>query len=110
MIAFQVLPDALLGIADGVGQFYFREIMSIKAFDVILVSGGHRLLGLDDFKIIRDSSGETVPRLRQRLLGQIDRTARYFHLLGGGIQIEQSRPDFVIDSATQIAELGTRLL
>jgi hypothetical protein len=60
LIAFQIAPDALFGIADGVGQFDFREIMSIKALNKALVCSGNGLLGLYDFQIIRNSGGEAI--------------------------------------------------
>src|ERR1051326_5609802 len=95
LIAFQILPDPLFGIADGVGQFYFREIMSIKTLDVILMGRGHCFLRLDNFQVICNARAETVLRLCERLFGQVYGAACHLDLLGGGIQVEQSGPNFV---------------
>ena len=58
--AFQISPYALFGIADGIRKFDLREIMSIKTLNIALVCGGHSLLGLDDFQIIRHSGAEAI--------------------------------------------------
>ena len=92
------------------GQFDLREIMGIKALNIALVSAGHGFLRLHDFQIVGYAGGEAILRLRECLFRQIDRTASHFHLLGGGVQIEQRGADFVIDAAAEIAELRTRLL
>src|ERR1051326_4773670 len=63
LIAFQILPDPLFGIANGVGQLYFREIMSIKTLDVILMGRGHCFLRLHNFQIVCHAGSETILRL-----------------------------------------------
>src|SRR6516164_6418405 len=49
LIAFQIKPDTVFGVADGIGQFDFGEIMSIKTLDITFVSRGNRFLSLHDF-------------------------------------------------------------
>ncbi len=70
LIAFQISPDALFGIADGVRQFDLREIMSIKTLNITLVGAGNRFLRLHNLQIIGNAGGKSILRLRQRLLGQ----------------------------------------
>ncbi len=110
LIAFQISLDALFGIADGVRQFNFCEIVGVKTLNITLVRAGHGFLRLHNLQIIRDSGSEAVLRLCESLLCQIDRTARDFNLLGGGIQIEQRGADFVVNPAAKVAQLRARLL
>src|SRR5260370_39971371 len=83
--------------------------MSIKTLNKAFVRAGNGFLGLHNFQIIGDSGGKAILRLSQRLFGQFDGTAGDLDLLGRGIKIEQGRTDFVIDAATQIAQLRANL-
>src|ERR1700747_1238287 len=58
MIAFQILPDASFGVADGVGQFDFCQVMSIKTLNIAFMRRGNGFLRLHDFEIIGNSSAE----------------------------------------------------
>ena len=110
LIAFQISPDALFGIADGIRQFDFCEIMSVKTLNVTFVGAGDGFLRLHNFQIIRHAGSKSVLRLRDGLLGQFHRTACDLYLLGGSVQIQQSCADFIIDPAAKIAQLGASLL
>src|SRR5215472_7361762 len=68
LIAFQISLNALFGIANGVSQFDFREIMSIKTLNIAFVRVGNGLLRLHHFEVVGHASRETVLRLRERLL------------------------------------------
>src|SRR6202049_2763922 len=102
LIAFQILFDAMLRVADSVGQFDFREVVGVKTLNVTFMSAGNRLLRLHHFQIVGDPCGETILRLSECLLRQIDGTTCYGHLLGGSVQVEQGATDFIVDTAAQV--------
>src|SRR6202790_520322 len=110
LIAFQILFDATLRVADSVGQFDFREVVGIKTLNVTLVSAGKRLLRLHYFQIVGHPGGKTILRLSECLLRQIDGTARHGHLLGGSVQVEQGATDLIVDTAEQVSQLRASLL
>src|ERR1700733_9130012 len=84
--------------------------MGVQAFDIAFVSTSERFLRLHDFQIVGNAGGKAILRLGKCLLCQIDRTACHSYLLGGGIEIEESSADFVIDASPEIRQLRTRLL
>src|ERR1035438_2397107 len=108
--AFQIFFDAMLGVADSVRQFNLREIVGVKTLNVSFVCAGNRLLRLDHFQVVCHPCGKAILRLREFLLRQIDGTTRDCNLIGGSVQIEQGGANFVIDAASQISQLRTRLL
>ena len=65
--------------ADGLRDRNFRQIKSVKAGDVGLVRRGHGFLRLDDLEIVGDAGPETVLRLDQRLVGEVDVTLGHPH-------------------------------
>ncbi len=99
----------MLGIADGISQFDFREIVSIKTFDVVLVGAGDGLLRLHDFQIICHSGGKAVLRLSERLFRQFDRATSDLDLLSGCVKIEQCGAYLVVNLAAEVAQLRTNL-
>ena len=64
------------------------------------MGSGNRFLRLHNFQVVCNAGGKSILRLRQRLLRQIDRTPRHFHLLRSCIQIEKRSPHLVVDAAT----------
>ena len=74
------------------------------------MSSSDRFLRLDNLQVIGDSCRESILRLCQGLLCEIDGAACDFDLLGGCIQIKQRGSDFVVDLAAQIAQLRASLL
>src|SRR5579864_6337415 len=109
LMAFQISLYALFGIANRVSQFDFREIMSIKTLNITFVSVGDGLLGLHDFQVVSDACRETVLRLRERLLGQIDGTACHFDLLGRRIQVKHGGANLVVDLPAKVSQFRTCL-
>ena len=70
----------MLGIADGVRQFDFREIMSVKTLNKTLVGSGDGFLRLHHFQVVSNSRGEPVLGLGERLFGRrIDYVLRHAH-------------------------------
>ena len=67
-------------------------------------------LGLDDFDRVRDAGDETVARLIESLLRQIDVAPGHFDLLGRLLQIKKCGADIRIDLGTQIFEALAALL
>src|ERR1700681_473504 len=110
LIAFRILFDAMLCVADSVGQFDFREVVGVKTLNVTFMSAGNRLLRLHHFQIVGDPCGETILRLSECLLRQIDRTTCHGHLLGGSVQVEQGGADLIVDTAAKVSQLRTSLL
>ena len=74
--------------------------MSIKTLDVTLVRGGHGLLGLNHFQIIRNPGAEAILRLDKRLLCQIHRAAGYLDLLR---YPRNRRDEFALSAPTPVA-------
>src|SRR5208337_2916499 len=64
---------------------------------------------LDDFQVIGNASGESVTRLCERLLRQINGTLRDLDLLGGRFQVEQSVANILINLPAYIGQLRLRL-
>src|SRR5215469_15847373 len=62
--AFQISPDALFGITDGVRQFYFGQIMSIKTLDITFVRGSDCFLRLHNLEIVGYARSKTILGLR----------------------------------------------
>src|ERR1700722_4824301 len=110
LIAFQILFDALFGVADGVRQFHLRKIVEIETLNITLVSAGDGFLRLYHFQIVGYPGGEAILRLRESLFRQFHGTASHIDLLRRGIQVEQRGAHLVVDSAGQVPELRPRLL
>jgi hypothetical protein len=67
---------------------------------------GHRFLRLHHLDVARDAGGETVPRLRQLLRGQLTRFQRTLALCGRRLQVEECHSDVVVNLCFQVLGFG----
>ena len=68
------------------------------------MGAGDEFLRLHDFDGVSDASGEAIPRLEERFLGQINIAAGNFHLLGRGLQVENCSAHVGVDLCAEIIE------
>ena len=102
--------DSLLGAAQRPRQTDLRQIVSIERGDQIVVGGRDRFLRLHHFDVVRHAGREPVPRLHQRLIGQIQIILRHGHLIGCGANVQKRRANLVIDLAREIGQFILSLL
>src|SRR5579862_8436522 len=69
LLSLEIFLNALFSDAKRAGQGNSREIIIVETRDVLLVSAGDELLGLNDLDRVGDAGGEAVARLSERFFG-----------------------------------------
>ena len=110
VVALQIKLHTLFRKAHCPRQRNLREIVRVQAGNVIRVRRGHGFLRLHDFEIVRDARIESILRLLQRLIGQVDRTSRDFNLFRGRLQIQHRGSHVGIDLRPKTVQLLPTLL
>jgi hypothetical protein len=76
--------------------------MPVRRVNIIRVRRHDRLLRLHYLNVIRHARREAVPRLGQRLVRQFHVSLSYRYLIRRRTQIQQRRPNLLIDLTLQI--------
>ena len=84
--------------------------MGIQCGNQVVVGDGNRPLGLHNLNGVGDSRREAVLGLYEGLVREIEIAPGDGYLVGGRLDVKQSRPDLIIDLAAKIGELILALL
>ena len=80
----------------------FDEVVGIQGGNQVVVGDGNRSLGLHNLNGVGDSGREAVSGLRQGLVREVEIAPGDSYLVGGRLDVEQSRPDLIVDLAAKI--------
>ena len=100
----------MLGGPQGAREFDLRQVVGIQGGNQVVVGHGNRSLGLHNLNGVGDSGREAVLGLRQGLIREVEIAPGDCYLVGGRLDVKQSRPDLIIDLAAKIGQLILTLL
>lgn len=110
LLSFEKFLDTLLSNAQSANQRYFRVIIVVETRYVLFVRARDGLFRLHHFHGIGDTRTETIARLNQRLLRQVNVAACHIHLIRRRLQVQQRRAHVGIDLGAQILQALAALL
>ena len=76
--------------------------MGIQGGNQVVVGDGNRSLGLHNLNRVGDSGRKSILGLRQGLVREVEVVPGDSYLIGGRPHVQQSRPDLIIDLASEI--------
>jgi hypothetical protein len=104
------LADSTLRRAQCPSQRNLCQIVFEHRADVIVVCLDDDLFGLDNFDGVGDAGGETVARLAQSVVGEIDIAACNCNLVGSHGQIDECLPDIAVYLSAKIRQFRLALM
>src|SRR6476646_1041648 len=106
---FQKLVYLLSGPANRPSQAEFRYIVGEHTADIVQFGGGHGVLRTHHLDVVRNARLVALPRQAKVLPSHFAIFLRDLNLSGGRLQVQQGIPNFALDVADRILELGLAL-